>query len=200
MRKSGALILLVAAGCDSSPPSSIYSVPEPMLIARVTGAVSADIRGTAFFQLSGFTGSRHVTVLAHERALPGDLLQLKWFGTESDMPTKGTYDITTPELALGGTSGFYALYETAKGTKQGFVSYSGRLTLTASDASRIAGSFRFQARRYCQYDGGPCHPSDATPTSPEVTVEGSFVAPPIRSAAASMMLRPPAPLPLSVRH
>ena len=183
MRIHRAFILLVAAGCSSTQPSSIDSTAEPMFTARVTGAVISDFRGTAFFQMAGYAGSHNVTILAHERVLPaGDMLVLAWFGSDREMPTKGTHELGTPELASSAGSGFYALYHTPKGsTQQSFVSHGGSLTLTASDMSRIAGSFRFHAQRYCVYDGQHCTPSDATPTSPEVTLEGSFVAPPMRT-------------------
>lgn len=181
MRALAAITVTIALGCSDAASSDVALTLQPMFDARVTGAVTSDFRGTAFFQLTGYPGSRMVTILAYERRLPeSDMLELIWFSATEPMPTPGTYQISNPDVTARATSGFYALYHGQHGTTQSFASDSGSLTLRASDAFRIAGSFRFYARRYCVYDGSPCHPSDATASSPLVLLQGTFLAPPLQ--------------------
>lgn len=101
----------------------------------------------------------------------------------------GTYGIRAPQSgAVAERSGFEGTYVVATSSiAESFASLEGEVTITASSATRIAGTFRFTSWRYCQSvrvgDGavvnGTCDISQLDLTAPRGTIDGSFVATPL---------------------
>jgi hypothetical protein len=113
---------------------------------------------------------------------------LTYYGRD-DVLRPGVYGIRAPQGGpVAVRSGFEGTYVVATSdVAESFASLDGEVTIATSTSTRIAGTFRFTAWRYCRSvrveEGavidGTCDILRLELTLPRSTIEGSFVATPV---------------------
>ena len=144
------LALLAACGDGPTPPR-----PEPSagsFTATVSGAASKSLSGQA-----GFVVTTNFFSIALSNSSGNGSIQ---FSRLAGVPATGTYQLDASAAQNSGA--FAAIY--SGGAQENYVSTGGSLTITASSADRVKGSFNFTGT------GG-------TSGTATVTITGSFDAP-----------------------
>jgi len=149
------LFFLTACGSDTTAADGDDAQPGTFT-ATVTGHLSTALSGVAAATGGAVTGGWGVVMP------PGGPMSITLVLPGKNRPPTGTYPIVEGVQALGSEDSlFFASFSAAVGTPS-FTSREGTLTIQSSSATRVAGSFSFEAMR-------------GTVGNPEIVrVEGTF--------------------------
>lgn len=179
----GAALVLVSACQDA-----VDGIPGSWLQASIRGAHDAEYAGTGDFTV----GSGHddsVQFILNSRDLDAAVGQrLIIYRPGDGQPEPGLYTLAPLERRAGmlrGLTAFY--YREENGRIEAFTGSTGELLVTESGADLIEGTFRFTGKLYCtspmidyfEEEHACGDPNRLTPSAPEVTVTGAFVARPL---------------------
>lgn len=150
-------LLLLLPACGSNTTAADGNDAQPgTFTATVTGHVSATLSGVAAATGGASTGGWGVVLP------PGGPMSITLVTPGKDRPPAGTYPIVEGVQAIGAEDTlFFASFSAAVGTSS-YTSTGGTLTIQSSSATRVVGSFTFEAMR-------------GTVGNPEiVSVQGTF--------------------------
>jgi hypothetical protein len=144
LRFSCSALLLLLPACESSPTAEDDNGNDAQpgtFSATVTGHVSATVSGVAAATGGASTGGWGI-VLA-----PGGPQSITIVTPGRDRPPAGTYPIVVSVQAIGATSTVFFASFVAAPASSSYTSTEGTLTIQSSSATRVVGSFSFEAMR-----------------------------------------------------
>jgi hypothetical protein len=142
LRLSCLVILASVSACGSDPAASDDITNQPgMFTATVTGHVTATVSGLAASTGGTSTGGWGIAMA------PGGSQSITMVTPGNDRPPPGSYPIVQSIQAMGATgTSFFASF-VADLASSSYTSTEGTLTIQSSSATRVVGSFSFEARR-----------------------------------------------------
>jgi hypothetical protein len=144
LRLSCLALLLLLPACESSPTAGDDNGngDQPgSFSATVTGHISATVSGVAAATGGASTGGWGIALA------PAGPQSITIVTPGRDRPAAGTYPIVEGVQAIGAEDTlFFASFVAAVGTSS-YTSTGGTLTIQSSSATRVVGSFNFEAQR-----------------------------------------------------
>ena len=142
LRLSFLAILVSLPACGSDPAANDDMDNQPgTFSATVTGHVSATVSGLAAATGGAGFGGWGIALA------PGGPQSITMVTPGNNRPPAGTYPIIVSVQAVGATSTVFFASFVADSGSSSYSSTEGTLTIQSSSATRVVGSFSFEARR-----------------------------------------------------